>query len=317
MFPRTMHLWPASRPLRTLIEAMAKTSPHTFVGDEGEPRHAAIDAALDFMAHRYQREPSLDEIARVAGMSPYHFQRTFRAWTGVTPKRFMQYLQLGKAKDLLIAEHSLMATALDVGLSGTSRLHDLFISCEAVTPGEFKTRGRGLVISYGIHDSPYGRALIGATARGICWLGFVAARRDARAVRELKGDWPGARLVHDPARTAPLAKHVFARARTGKGRSSLRLDLRGTNFQIKVWEALLKIPFGRLATYQDVAAAIGEPRAARAVGSAVGANPISLVIPCHRVILKSGVIHNYRWGVDRKRTILALEQAHQSGRSDA
>jgi AraC family transcriptional regulator, regulatory protein of adaptative response / methylated-DNA-[protein]-cysteine methyltransferase len=296
---------------------MAKTSPHTFVGDEGEPRHAAIDAALDYMASRYQRQPSLDEIARVAGMSPYHFQRTFRAWTGVTPKRFMQYLQLGKAKDLLIEEHSLMTTALDVGLSGTSRLHDLFISCEAVTPGEFKTSGRGLVISYGIHDSPFGRALIGATDRGICWLGFVAARRDARAVRELEGDWPGARLVHDPARIAPLAEHVFARARTGKGRGSLRLDLRGTNFQIKVWEALLKIPFGRLATYQDVAAAIGDPQAARAVGGAVGANPISLVIPCHRVILKSGIIHNYRWGVDRKRTILALEQAHESERDDA
>ncbi len=247
---------------------MAKKSPHTFVGHEGEPRHAAIDAALDYMASRYQRHPSLEEIARVAGMSPYHFQRTFRAWTGVTPKRFIQYLQLGRAKDLLIEEHSLMTTALDVGLSGTSRLHDLFISCEAVTPGEFKTRGHGLVISYGIHDSPFGRTLIGATDRGICWLGFVVARRDAQAVRELKGDWPGARLIPDAARTAPLAEHVFARARTGKSRHSLRLDLRGTNFQIKVWEALLKIPYGRMATYQDVAAAIGDPRAARAVSVA-------------------------------------------------
>jgi AraC family transcriptional regulator, regulatory protein of adaptative response / methylated-DNA-[protein]-cysteine methyltransferase len=288
---------------------MAKKSRHTFVGQEGEPRHAAIDAALAYMASRYRHHPSLEEIARVAGMSPYHFQRTFRAWTGVTPKRFIQYLQLGKAKDLLIEEHSLMTAAFDVGLSGTSRLHDLFISCEAVTPGEFKTRGHGLVISYGIHDSPFGRTLIGATDRGICWLGFVAAGRDALAVRELNGDWPSARLIADPARTAPLAEHVFARARTGKSRHPLRLDLRGTNFQIKVWEALLKIPFGRMATYQDVAAAIGDPRAARAVGGAVGANPISLVIPCHRVILKSGIIHNYRWGADRKRAILAFEQA--------
>jgi AraC family transcriptional regulator, regulatory protein of adaptative response / methylated-DNA-[protein]-cysteine methyltransferase len=187
-----------------------------FVGHEGEPGHAAIDAALDYMASRYQRHPSLEEIARVAGMSPYHFQRTFRAWTGVTPKRFIQYLQLGKAKDLLIEEHSLMTTALDVGLSGTSRLHDLFISCEAVTPGEFKTRGRGLVISYGIHDSPFGRTLIGATDRGICWLGFIVARRDAQAVRELKGDWPGARLIPDQGPSEPRSSCCTCCRRCGR-----------------------------------------------------------------------------------------------------
>ncbi len=291
---------------------MSKKSARAFVGTEGEPRHAAIDAALEYLASRYQRQPTLDEIARVAGMSPFHFQRTFHAWTGVTPKRFIQYLQLGKAKDLLIEEHSLMTTAFEVGLSGTSRLHDLFISCEAVTPGEFKNRGRGLEIWYGLHDSPFGRALIGVTERGICWLGFVDARRDEYTIGELQGDWPGARFVHDPARTTPLAEQIFARARVGKSSTPLRLDLRGTNFQIKVWEALLRIPFGRVATYQDVADATGRPTAARAVGGAVGANPISLVIPCHRVILKSGIIHNYRWGVNRKRTILALEQAHQA-----
>jgi len=296
------------RPLTT----MATQSPHRFVGEDGEPRHSAIDAALDYLARRYRQQPSLDDVARVAGLSPYHFQRTFRAWTGVTPKRFIQYLQLNKAKELLIDEHSLMSTAFNIGLSGTSRLHDLFISCEAVTPGEFKNRGRGLVIWYGLHDSAFGRALVGCTDRGICWLGFVVNRRDAQTVRELREDWPGARLVHDQARTARLAAHVFARARSGRRHPPLRLDLRGTNFQIKVWEALLKIPFGRVASYQDVAAAIGAPSAARAVGGAVGANPISLVIPCHRVILKSGIIHNYRWGADRKRTILALEQAHHS-----
>jgi AraC family transcriptional regulator of adaptative response/methylated-DNA-[protein]-cysteine methyltransferase len=190
-------------------------------------------------------------------------------------------------------------------------LHDLFISCEGVTPGEFKNRGHGLLIEYGLHDSEFGRALVGATAKGMCWLGFVVDGRDREAIGELKGDWPGARLVHNPTRTASLAQRAFARARSDRGRHALRLDLHGTNFQIKVWEALLRIPFGRLASYQDIAVAIGAPKAARAVGTAVGANPISLVIPCHRVILKSGVIHNYRWGTKRKRTILALEQVHR------
>jgi AraC family transcriptional regulator of adaptative response/methylated-DNA-[protein]-cysteine methyltransferase len=257
---------------------MTKTGARAFVGQEGEPRHAAIDAALEYLAARYRHQPSLDEVARVAGMSPYHFQRTFRAWTGVTPKRFIQFLQLGEAKSLLIQEHSLMTTAFEIGLSGTSRLHDLFISCEAVTPGEFKNRGRGLAIWYGVHDSPFGRAVIAVTDRGVCWLGFVEARCDEQTVRELNGDWPGARVVHDPARTKPLAAQIFARARGARNSAPLRLDLRGTNFQIKVWEALLRIPFGRLATYQDVAVAAGTPAAARAVGGAVGANPISLVI---------------------------------------
>jgi len=282
---------------------------HRFVGPEGEPRHAAIDRALDFLAAKFREQPDLDEIARVAGMSPFHFQRTFRSWTGVTPKRFLQYLQLAEAKDLLIARETLLSTAYAVGLSGTGRLHDLFISCEAVTPGEFKKRGEGLQIRYGIHDSPFGRALIALTDKGVCWLGFVTRGRDHVAIRELKHDWPGASLSHDPSCTASTAAHIFERARSGSHDKALALDLRGTNFQIKVWEALLKIPHGHLATYQDVAAAVDVPQAARAVGRAVGANPISLVIPCHRVIRKSGVLHNYRWGADRKRTILALEQA--------
>ena len=227
----------------------------------------------------------------------------------MTPKQFIQYLQLSKAKDLLIAENSLMTTALDIGLSGPSRLHDLFVTCEAVTPGEFKSRGSGVTISYGIHGSPFGRALVGVTDRGICWLGFPGSRGDAHAIRELESDWPGASLTHDQARTAPIARLAFARGLLGAATEPLKLHIRGTNFQIKVWEALLAIPFGRLATYQDIAAAVGNPRAPRAVGQAVGANPISLIIPCHRVILKSGVIHSYRWGSDRKRTILAIEQA--------
>ncbi len=295
---------------------MGRKNQHIFLSEDGEPRHSAIDAALNFLASHYERRPSLGEIARVAGMSAYHFQRTFRDWTGVTPKQFIQYVQLSKAKDLLIAENSLLATALDLGLSGTSRLHDLFITCEAVTPGEFKSRGAGLTIWYGIHESPFGLALVAATDRGICWLGFPGSRSNAFAVRELKSDWPRAAIVHDPSRTSSLAKRAFARALTGSVSDPLRLHIRGTNFQIKVWEALLTIPFGRLATYQDIAAAVRRPRATRAVGQAVGANPISLIIPCHRVILKSGIIHNYRWGVGQKRTILAIEQGHRTDGAD-
>jgi len=291
---------------------MPSFNTHTFVGPDGEPRHRRIDRAIAYLIRHHHRQPSLDDIAKAAGLSPYHLQRTFKTWTGVTPKRFMQYLQLGQAKELLIRDRALLDTALDVGLSGTGRLHDLFIHCEAVTPGQFKTRGRGLTISYGLHDSAFGRALLATTPRGLCWLGFVSAGGDRQALAELRGDWPEANLVADPQRTRPYAERAFARARAGGLAPTLSLDLRGTNFQIKVWEALLRIPFGQLATYQDVAAAVGQPSAARAVGSAVGANPISLVIPCHRVILKSGVIHNYRWGTDRKRTILVLEQALNS-----
>lgn len=274
-------------------------------GTASEIRHAAIDAAIDYLAANVERQPELDDVAAVAGMSPHHFQRTFKRWTGVSPKRFLQYLTLGQAKRLLDQRASVLDTAIDLGLSGPSRLHDLFVACEAVTPGEYKRRGDGLEIRFGLHDSPFGRALVAATERGICWLGFVRAGNEAEIVDELTGDWPAARCVHDPAATAALAR----RALWAAGEEPLALVLYGTNFQIKVWEALLHIPPGQVASYGDIAQAVGNPRAVRAVGRAVGANPVSLLIPCHRVILNSGLIHNYRWGVARKRRILALEQA--------
>ena len=277
---------------------------------EAEPQHAGIDRAIDYLASNYRWQPSLTEAAAVAGMSPHHFQRTFADWTGVSPKRFLQYVTLGHARRLLAENVSTLETSLEVGLSGTSRLHDLFITCEAVTPGAFKARGNGLSIRYGLHDSPFGRVLIGVTEAGLCWLGFRHDQQDdAALIAEFEGDWPAAETIYDDAGTQPVAEAVFAHAAGAKPKTPLRLLLRGTNFQIRVWQALLQIPLGQVASYNDVAAAIGSPKAARAAGRAVGANPISLIIPCHRVILNSGVVHNYRWGVLRKRILLALEAA--------
>lgn len=274
------------------------------------PHYAAMDAAIDFLVAHYQDQPNLTEVARVAGLSPQHFQRVFKLWTGVSPKRFLQYVTLGHAKRLLATRESVLGAALETGLSGPGRLHDLFVACEAVTPGEFKRRGAGLNLRYGLHDSPFGRALLAVSDRGLCWLGFRRDGDDAALVAEFTDDWPAARPQFDLDATAPVAAQAFDFA-LGRplGDQPLKLLLCGTNFQIKVWEALLSIPPGALASYQQVAAAAGQPRAARAVGRAVGANPISLIIPCHRAILKSGVLHNYRWGLVRKRRILALEAA--------
>ena len=270
--------------------------------------HPGIAAAIDYLAENHEDQPSLDDVASVAGMSAHHFQRTFKTWTGVSPKRFLQYVTLGHAKRLLDGRASVLDAALESGLSGPGRLHDLFVSCEAVTPGEYKSRGQGLEIRYGLHDGPFGRALVGVTARGICWLGFVKGKDDRGAVEEFAGAWPAAELVEDGETTRSSAGRAF-RFAMGEGAEPVRLLVLGTNFQIKVWEALLRIPRGDIVSYQDVARALGCPNAVRAVGRAVGFNPISLLIPCHRVILKSGVVHTYRWGTARKRAILAIEQA--------
>ncbi len=290
------------------------------------PRHADVAAAIDYLVRHYADQPSLDDVAEIAGLSPHHFQRTFKAWTGVSPKRFLQYVTLGHAKRLLSETANLLDASLDLGLSGPGRLHDLFVACEAVTPGEYKQKGRGLAIRYGLHDSPLGRALIGVTDRGICRLGFVEGGGEEAALKTFAAEWPAADLIEDAQSTKAVAEAAFELAFGGKagggntegGRhhgKAPRLLVIGTNFQIKVWEALLRIPRGGVVSYQDVARAIGSPNAVRAVGRAVGGNPIALLIPCHRVILKSGAIHNYRWGGARKRAILALEQAgEQAGR---
>lgn len=286
---------------------VATVPPVRSAAGEPPPAHAGIAAAIRYLVEHYQDQPGLDEMAAAAGLSSFHFQRTFKRWAGISPKRFLQYVTLGHAKRLLAGEASILDATYEIGLSGPSRLHDLFVACEAMTPGEFKALGRDLEIRYGFHNGPLGRVLLGATARGVCWLSFTGEDERA-ALAALEQEWAGATLRRDDAAIAPLAERAFA-LDGGAGAAAVPLHLKGTNFQIKVWEALLRIPFGALVSYQDVARAIGQPAAIRAVGRAVGRNNVSWLIPCHRVILSTGVIHNYRWGVPTKRRLLAVESA--------
>ena len=263
-----------------------------------------IEQAIRFIETNARRQPELDEVAAAVGLSEFHFQRLFTRWAGISPKRFLQFLTKEHAKDLLARSENLLDATHQVGLSSLGRLHDLFIATEAVTPGEYKSRGAGLTIRYAIHPSPFGKCLIATTERGICHLGFVQTG-EGDAVDYLAADWQEAKMVEDYKSTAPLVAPIFDL--TSGGRESLRLHLRGTNFQIKVWEALLQIPQGTATTYEQVAARIGQPSASRAVGSAVGRNPIAVLIPCHRVLRKDGEFGEYRYGTARKKALLAYE----------
>jgi AraC family transcriptional regulator of adaptative response/methylated-DNA-[protein]-cysteine methyltransferase len=275
------------------------------------PYNARIAAAIAYIVDHYQEQPSLEIMAAASGLSPYHFQRVFKRWAGISPKRFLQYVTLDQAKRLLQGEASVLDAALDAGLSGPSRLHDLFVACDAMTPGEFKARRETLVIRWGLHETPLGRILLGVTARGVCWLAFVDDEADAIAAFE--AEWQGATLIRDEDGARAQAERAFEIGHGGA--EPLPLLLKGTNFQLKVWEALLRIPFGSLVSYQAIASAIGQPRAVRAVGAAIGRNNISWLIPCHRVILGTGIIHNYRWGVAHKRRLLAVEAALAGAKS--
>lgn len=284
--------------------------------DEGDSAHYHLMAdAIAWLVERAEEQPSLDDLAAMAGMSPFHFQRLFTRWAGVSPKRFLQHLTLEHAKRRLDDGAGVLEAALDVGLSGPSRLHDLFVACEAVTPGGYKAHGEGLTIRWGRRPTAFGDALLGATERGLCWLGFndgITGGGDG--LTELRDAWPLAELIADESAVAPYAQRIFDGHALPD--QPLSLLLRGTNFQIRVWQALLRIPEGALTTYQQVACAVGQPAAARAVGAAVGANPLALVIPCHRVIQKSGVIHHYRYGNRRKRTLIGWEQSRRTAQED-
>ena len=248
-------------------------------------------------------------MAEAAGLSPYHFQRLFRRWAGISPKRFGQYLSLEYAKAQLAASASILDAAFDTGLSGPARLHDLFVTYEAMSPGAFKRGGEGVEIAWGMHPSPFGPCFVGLTERGICTLGFADGDGAAGTVRaEFEQRWPAARFRENRAATAPIAARIFEPQRAR--REPLRVALCGTNFQLKVWEALLRIPPGRVTSYQALAGSLGLPRGARAIGGAVAANPISYLIPCHRVIRRTGRISNYEWGPARKRVMLGWEAAH-------
>jgi AraC family transcriptional regulator of adaptative response/methylated-DNA-[protein]-cysteine methyltransferase len=265
-----------------------------------------IEQAIRFIETNARRQPELDEVAAAVGLSEFHFQRLFTRWAGISPKRFLQFLTKEHAKDLLARSENLLDATHQVGLSSLGRLHDLFIATEAVTPGEYKSRGAGLTIHYAIHPSPFGKCLIATTERGICHLGFVQTS-EGDAVDDLVTDWKEAKMVEDYKSTAKLVAPIFDL--NLQSRESLRLHLRGTNFQIKVWEALLQIPQGTVTTYEGIAARIGKPSAVRAVGSAVGHNPVAVLIPCHRVLRKDGDFGHYRYGSARKKALLLSEFA--------
>lgn len=263
-----------------------------------------IEQAIQYLEAHYLHQPELSEIAENIGLSEYHFQRLFTRWVGISPKRFLQFLTKEGAKDLL-ERSNVLDTAHGVGLSGPGRLHDLLVQTEAVTPGEYKARGAGLTIRYGFHPTPFGECLLGLTERGICHLGFTQTGRDA-ALENLLGDWKDARLMEDIAATGALIGPIFSLERNP---TPIALFLTGTNFQLKVWEALLKIPAGGVCTYEGLAAEIGRPAAIRAAGTAVGRNPVAVLIPCHRVIHKVAKFGNYRYGSARKKALLAWEAA--------
>ncbi len=249
---------------------------------------------------------TLDALAKQMDMSPAHFQRLFSAWVGVSPKRFQQYLTLGHAKALLKNRFTTLETALTTGLSGSGRLHDLFVRWEAMSPGEYARNGAGLTIYWGWFESPFGPALVMGTDKGICGIAFAAETSEEHAMEDLTGRWPRAEFVEDPMRLRPWAMSAFGA--DGK-LEEMPLFLIGAPFQIKVWEALLTVPSGHVTTYSEIAGAIGKPKAVRAVGTAVGRNPISWLIPCHRALRKSGGLGGYHWGLPVKRAMLAYEAA--------
>ena len=273
-----------------------------------------IADAIMYLERHYRAQPSLDEVAAAVGLSPYHFQRLFRRWAGVSPKRFLQFLTIESARAALSEGRSVLESSYDAGLSGPSRLHDLFVTFDAVTPGEFKAGGSGLVIEYGFVDTPFGDGFLAQTERGICGLAFVGGGGRRQAIEDFQTDWTGAVLRSAPGRAAATARRIF---QPGRAVDRLMVDLRGTNFQIKVWEALLRIPPGSLVSYGDIAAAIDRPTAYRAVASAVARNPVAFLIPCHRVIRQSGRFGEYRWGAERKKAMFAWESAQREAASPA
>jgi AraC family transcriptional regulator of adaptative response/methylated-DNA-[protein]-cysteine methyltransferase len=280
------------------------------VGLEAAQDYRRIERAIRYLDAHVVDQPSLEDVAGEIGLSPFHAQRLFTRWAGISPKRFLGLLTVGHAKAALQAGESVLDATYAVGLSGPSRLHDLFVSYEAMTPGEYKQQGAGLVIRYGIHPTPFGDALLLLTERGIAGLSFVD-REPQAAIEDARAAWPLSRLVEDRPATRAVVERLFE----GAGGGSPRLLLRGTNFQVKVWSALLRVPTGRVVSYLDIANAIGQPRAVRAVGNALAHNPLGYLVPCHRVIRATGALGDYRWGQARRRALLAWEAAQAEAAS--
>ena len=269
--------------------------------------YQTINRAITFIRSTLIQQPKLEQIAGSVGMSPYHFQRVFTEWVGMSPKRYQEYLTLGFSKELLQKRHTLLDVTLNMGLSGTSRLHDLFIKWEAMTPGEYALNGAGVEINWGFFDSPFGQMLAMATKRGLCGIGFVGESSKTVIFDDFKSRWPNAVYIENKV----ILKSLIETLVIGKG--TINIHLIGAPFQIKVWEALMNIPTGFVTTYSDNAKAIDNKAAVRAVGTAVGKNPISWLIPCHRVLRKNGELGGYHWGIDLKTALLARESAQFEG----
>ena len=266
-----------------------------------------IESAIRYLEENFQRQPDLEEVAAAVSLSPYHFHRLFSRWVGTTPKRFLQFLTVDYAKDRLRESSSVMEAAWDAGLSGGSRLHDLMVTVEAVTPGEFKQGGTDLVVRWGVHPSPFGDCVLGVTDRGLCALEFLTERSSKQIREEMSRRWPGAELQQGEKETSSYLDRLFPEP-GAVPRGPFTLLIKGTNFQLQVWQALLQIPPGHLTSYGAIAEHLDRPRASRAVGQAVGWNPISDLIPCHRVIQSAAAgLGGYRWGLPRKRAMLAWE----------
>ncbi|MCP4024658.1 MAG: methylated-DNA--[protein]-cysteine S-methyltransferase [Desulfobacteraceae bacterium] len=267
-----------------------------------------VEKAIQFIETQQENQPSLSSIADAVHLSEFHFQKLFSRWVGISPKRFLQFITKEHAKKLLEKSENILEVTYDSGLSSPGRLHDLFINCEAMTPGEYKKRGEGLKIKYGFSFSPFGKCLVAFTHRGICNLKFVRENSESNLVAWLEKMWPGAALIKNNKKCHELAQNIFY-FKNQQASAPLHLFVKGTNFQIKVWEALTQIPFGNTVTYQDIARHIGIPGANRAVGTAIGKNPIPFLIPCHRVIKKMGDFGNYGEGRTRKKALIGWESA--------
>ncbi|MFQ5604646.1 MAG: methylated-DNA--[protein]-cysteine S-methyltransferase [bacterium] len=265
-----------------------------------------VEKAIQYLEDNFQSQPNLQEVAKNLHLSEHHFQRIFSQWVGISPKRFLQYLTKEYAKILLQKSENLLDVTYEAGLSSPGRLHDLFVHCEAVTPGEFKSQGAELLIEYGVHATPFGECLLAVTERGICGLTFLKQNPKELEVEELQKKWRQARLQENPQKTGKLIHYIFKQGNSRKT-VPLHLFLKGTNFQLKVWEALLRIPTGALVSYEKVAAQIGNPKAVRAVANAVASNPIPFIIPCHRVIRKIGDFGGYQGGSARKKALIGWE----------
>lgn len=268
-----------------------------------------IARVIRYLDERHVEQPDLSVLSKHVGLSPFHFHRLFTNWAGITPKDFLQCLTQSHARELLRHGKSILDTAIDTGLSGPGRLHDLCVNLEAASPGEVKSGGEGWTIAAGVANSPFGRCLVGQSPRGICHFSFVDPGNLETALAALHADWPKARLNRDDAMATRLSARIFVGNRHVRRPSPLRVLVHGTAFQVRVWQALLKIPPGTLVSYGSLAAALNQPAAARAVGSAVGQNSLAYLIPCHRVIRETGVTGDYRWGSVRKRALVAWESS--------